>query len=124
MTKKNLNDLEGWGLIWALAVYAGEKEIIPVGATQFGYLTGEMVVVKKGKNGERDQRSHGVHIYTPEDHKRLLSKFDLEPLETDDGMFHYTVDNVGVVEGDHKSEVKARAIIANRVRCIEVDFPS
>lgn len=123
MTKKSLNDLVGWGLIWALAKYAGDKEIIRVGSVYFGYLTGELVTIKSEDDG-RDRRVSGVHIYTPDDHKKLLSTFDLNPVETDDGNYRYSIDGVGDVYGFDRGEVKARAVIAEKLKCLEVDFPS
>ncbi len=122
MTKKSLNDLVGWGLIWALAKYAGDKEIISVGSVYFGYLTGDLVTIKNDQDG-RDRRVAGVHIYTLDDHKKLLSTFDLIPAETTDGSYRYTIFGVGDVYGFDHVEVKARAVIAEKLKCLEVDFP-
>lgn len=123
MTKKSLNDLQGWGLIWALAKYAGDKEIIRIGPIYFGYLTGELISIKSEEDG-RERRVSGVHIYDLKDHRELLSTFDLEPTETDDGSYRYSIFGVGDVYGLDHGEVKARAVVAEKLRSLEVGFPS
>lgn len=120
MAPKNLNDLEGWDLIWAMAKYVSGKDIKSVGSLGFGYLSGEMLSVPD-EDGGPDKKKPEMRLYTLEDHRKLLSSFD-PPFEEEGVTFIYRVEGVGEFRGIHQSEVKARAVIAMHTNSNSVDF--
>lgn len=121
MIEKDLNDLKGMDLQWALAVYASEKKIANLGPMGFGVITGERIVVE-GKNGNPDRRISEIRPYLDEDHFEILKSFDLDFVE--EGIdFIYSVEGVGKFRSVHQSDAKARAIIATRTGKSSILFP-
>lgn len=120
MIEKDLNELKNWDLKWALAAYAGIKEITTIGASGFGVITGNYVVIP-GKNGKPEKRIKEVRPYSEHDHCEILNAFDLKFEEV--GIeFVYRVDGVGEFRSIHQSDAKARAIIAQLTGKSEIPF--
>ncbi|WP_460143147.1 hypothetical protein [Pseudomonas sp. S3_B08] len=121
MIEKDLNDLKGMDLQWALAVYASEKKIANLGPMGLGVITGEKIVVE-GKNGDSDRRISEIRPYSDEDHFEILKSFDLDFVE--EGIdFIYSVEGVGKFKSVLQSDAKARAIIATCTGKSSILFP-
>lgn len=120
---KHLDRLKDWDLKWALAFYAGEKEIRRMIPGHFGIVTPVTSVVK-GEDGRPDEILHTDKIrpYCEKDHYDLLASFDLRYVEDDRG-FTYSVASVGDFTSIHQADAKARAIIAMKTGRSEVEFP-
>ena len=121
MIEKDLNNLKGLDLQWALAKYASEKHITTLGPMGVGVITGEKIVIK-GEDGKPDRSVSEVRPYSDYDHLEILNSFDLDFVE--EGVFFiYSVEGVGKFRSVHQSDAKARAIIATCTGKLSIPFP-